>query len=168
MVHKYYVTLLKKMFTSGTKITQKDILYILNNPWDVTNQEWDLGTNNSPKHVLESILKKLSFCKKDGFSKIWKTGNNEPIAILGFYSVNEKTYRSIFIASKYMEDHAFYITRDLRKTIMEKTKTYLDCKCGLYSSSTHPQHIKWFALLGFEYRPEENVGHLRFFEFVFT
>jgi hypothetical protein len=155
------------MVTSDTNITQKDILYIINNPWEVTHQEWGLGTEDSVNRSLEYVKNKLTASKKDGFSKIWKTEKNEPVAILIFYCIGEKTYRTVFIAGKHMENQALKITRDLSQTILEKFKKYSDCTCGLYSGSTHPQHIKWFALLGFVYRPEENVGSLRFFEFLF-
>ncbi|MFD2203344.1 hypothetical protein [Shivajiella indica] len=147
-------------------ISSDDILYILNNPWKLTESEWGLKENNFIDFYSTYIKNKLDTSNQDGFSKIWKTSNGQAIAILGFYKVGEKKYETFFVASHHMDEFGLKISFDLRNILKEKTLNYPGCTCGLYSASDHPKQIPWFKFIGFNYVPEENRGKQRYFEYV--
>jgi hypothetical protein len=147
------------------EISAIDISYILDNPWVITESEWNLQDKTSLNNMLLDISRRLKLTFEDGFSKIWKTTNNEPIAILGGYKIEPKKYETFFIASKHMKDHALQLSFDMRKILKEKATIYKGCSCGLYSTSAHPSQITWFRFLGFSYIPEGNLGNTRYFEY---
>ncbi len=147
------------------KISTTDISYILDNPWELTKSEWGLHDKNSMAIALSDIQRRLKLTLADGYSKIWKTPNNEPIAILGGYKIEPKKYETFFIASNHMDEYALKLSFDMRKILKEKASVYKGCTCGLYSTSNHSSQISWFRFLGFKYIPEANLGETRYFEY---
>lgn len=146
------------------KIDSKDITYILENPWNITESEWELADSNRETE-LSNILGYLELTVADGYSKIWKTADNKPIALLGGFKVADKKYETFFIASKHMDEHSLKISFDMRKILKEKSAQYKDCTLGIYSTSDHPHQITWFRFIGFKYVPEGNNGKARYFEY---
>ena len=147
-------------------ITLSDISYILNNPWKISAKEWDIDNESSQRAALSLILKRLNSTLADGYSKIWRTPNNKPIAILGGYKFEDKTYETFFIASKHMDEHALKLSFDMRQILKEQSPFYKGCKCAIYSESNHPKQMTWFRFLGFKYVPEGNIGNTKYFEYV--
>ena len=147
------------------EISAIDISYILDNPWGLTESEWRLHDQTSVNNTLLEVSRRLKLTFEDGYSKIWKTPNNEPIAILGGYKIEAKKYETFFIASKHMDDHALKLSFDMRRILKEKAAIYKGYSCGLYSTSDHPSQISWFRFLGFSYVPEGNLGNTRYFEY---
>ena len=146
-------------------IETNDVLYIADHPWTLTESEWSLKDKSRYDHTISDIFNRLQLTINDGYSKIWKTLKNEPIAILGCYRVDDKTFETFFIASHYMEAHALKLSFDMRTIIREKALGYHGCTCRLYSTSEHPSQITWFRFLGFKYIPERNLGMTRYFEY---
>lgn len=146
-----------------SEITPGDIKYILDNPWYISEGEWSLGDNQEIPST--TINKRLQLGKIDGYSKIWKTTKNEPIAILGGYLVADKMYETFFIASKHMEEHALKLSFDMRKILEEKAQVYRGCTLRLYSSSTHPKQMTWFRFLGFKHKKENDISNFKYFEY---
>lgn len=147
------------------EISTVDISYILDNPWGLTESEWSLHDKSLLNNAFSGILSRLKLSAEDGFSNIWRTTNNEPIAILGVHKVEDKKYETFFIASKHMDEAALKLSFDMRKILKEKAAIYKGCSCGLYSTSDHPSQITWFRFLGFSYIPEEDLGNTRYFEY---
>ena len=154
-------------FSPNLQINNSDILYILENPWKISEGEWGLQDKNAHHGIASNIQRKLALAANDGYLKIWRTPNHEPIAILGGHKVGEKRYETFFVASKQMEKHALAVSVDIRKVLQELTPRYKGCTCCLYSVSEHPNQIKWFKFLGFTYVPKNNVGNSRYFEHVY-
>lgn len=154
------------MYTIGSAISSQDILYIFNNPWHLTESEWALMDNKLIENARDYVVNQLKLCDKDGFSKMWVTPDNQPIAILGFYSVGVKKYETFFIGSKHMEACALKISFDLRELLKAETSNYKGCSCVIYSASEHPNQISWFRFLGFTYTPKGNIGNKRYFEYI--
>lgn len=147
------------------EIKPMDISYILDNPWKISKIEWGLGNKSARNNQLSNIIKRLELSENGGYSKVWKTPNNKPIAILGGYKVEDKKYETFFIASKYMDEYALKLSFDMRKILKDKSYQYKGCTCGLYSMSDHPKQLTWFRFLGFKYIPEGNIGNSRYFEY---
>ncbi|GGD85723.1 hypothetical protein [Planktosalinus lacus] len=147
-----------------SEISTGDILFILNNPWYLTESEWKLQDKYSIEGAHDFVVNKLELCEIDGFSKIWKTFDGQPIAILGFYVLGIKKYETFFIAGKLMDEYALKISFDLRALLKQETSNYKGCTCVIYSASEHPGQISWFKFLGFRYVPEFNKGAARYFE----
>lgn len=150
---------------SPNEISTVDISYILDNSWGLTESEWSLHNKSSRNNTLSEIVRRLKLTAADGFSNIWRTPTNEPIAILGVHKVEDKKYETFFIASKHMDESALKLSFDMRKILKEKTSIYKGCSCGLYSTSDHPSQITWFRFLGFSYIPEGDLGNTRYFEY---
>ncbi len=150
---------------SSEEILPSDILYVLENPWQISKDEWELQDNNDLERIFQYITKRLDLSKRDGFANIWRTNENNPIGILGCYRVEDKVYESFYFASKYMEEYAIMVTLDMRKILRKQASIYKDSKCILYSASNHPKQIAWFRLLGFKNVPEKNIDSARCFEF---
>lgn len=148
------------------EISSEEILYILENPWKITENEWALHLQSSPKSTLTDIEHQLKLSKNGGYSKIWKTENNSPIAILGCLKKDEERFETFFIASKHMQEHALKLSFDMREILREQSKVIKGGTCFLYSVSDHPKQINWFRFLGFTYIPEGNLGDKRYFEYV--
>lgn len=153
------------MSNGHNEIGTNDVLYILDHPWKLTESEWNLQNKSLYKNTLSDILNRLKLSVDDGYSKLWKTSNNEPIAILGGYKIADKTYETFFIASRYMEEHALTLSFDMRSILREKASVYKGCTCRLYSTSDHPSQMTWFRFLGFKYIPEGDLGITRYFEY---
>jgi hypothetical protein len=153
------------MYKSYNEISTNDISYILDNPWSLTENEWGLQDKNLKNSIYSDIIRRLKLAMADGYSKIWKTSNKEPIAILGGYKIEDKKYETFFIASTHMDAHALQLSFDMRTIIKEKALLYKGCTCGLYSTSDHPSQITWFRFLGFRHIPEEDLGKTRYFEY---
>lgn len=145
-------------------IRPEDIWYILENPWEVSENEWGLKDASNKENTIPLIKDRLRFAAEDGYSKIWRTNENEAIAILGGYKVGNKKYETFFIASSHMSDYALKLSFEMRKILKDKSNSYKGCSCGIYSSSDHPSQITWFRFLGFEYKPEGDRGNSRYFE----
>ncbi len=154
------------MYQISSKISDENISFILHNPWDLTKSEWHLQDSFGYDNAFSQVKHRLELCKKDGFYRIWKSINDEPIAVLGFFNVGLKKYETFFIASKLMNDLALKISYDLRTILKEETFNYKESTCSIYSASEHPKQMKWFAFLGFTYRAEGNIGNSRYFEYV--
>ncbi|OIP50066.1 MAG: hypothetical protein COZ75_00520 [Flavobacteriaceae bacterium CG_4_8_14_3_um_filter_34_10] len=152
------------MYQIFNDISFEDILYVLNNPWFLSESEWALQDNKGIKNAFDFAVNKLKLCDIDGLSKIWKTADGQPIAILGFYVIGIKKYETFFLASKLMDNHALKISFDLRKILKDEMANYLGCTCIIYSTSNHPKQMTWFKFLGFTYVPERNKGAARYFE----
>ncbi len=153
------------MSEKHNEISPIDISYIIDNPWELTANEWELHDKNIRDKTLSDIQNRLRLTMEDGYSKIWKTANNEPIAILGGYRTGDKKYGTFFIASNHMEEHALKLSFDMRQILKEKSFDYKGYTLGLYSESEHPKQLTWFRFLGFKYKPDENSGNARYFEY---
>ncbi len=147
------------------EISTMDIMYILDNPWKLTESEWNLQNKSLLNDTLSNILRRLKLSIEDGYSKLWKTPNNEPIAILGGYKIQDKKYETFFIASYHMEEYALKLSFEMRNILKEKASIYKGCTCRLYSTSDHPSQMTWFRFLGFKYFPEGDLGTTRYFEY---
>ncbi len=148
------------------EIEPKYISYILDNPWKISQGEWRLTDEKDKEVTLLFIMERLRMTDSDGYSKLWKTESDEPIAILGGFKVGERKYETFFVASKHMEDHALRLSFDMRQILREQAPRHKGCTCGLYSESEHPSQISWFRFLGFNYMPQGNIGNTRYFEYV--
>lgn len=157
---------LKLLMLKSTEQTRPaDVAYVLNNPWRISKDEWELQNETDRERINAYISKRLELSAEDGFSKIWRTQDKYPIGILGCYKVDDKIYESFFFASKHMDNYGRKVTRDMRKLLIEQTINHKGCKCVLYSASNHPKQIDWFRFLGFKYIPEKNEGNARYFEY---
>lgn len=148
------------------KITPEDVWYILNNPWEITNYEWELHNESIKNNNFLIIEDNLKLAVEGGYYNIWKTANNEPIAILAAYKVANKQLESLFIASKHMEERALKLSFDMRQILKEQSFIFKGYTLGLYSESEHPKQLTWFRFLGFKYKPESNKDNARYFEYV--
>ena len=157
------------MSTLLDKITKKDISYILNNPWKFTNYEWKLHYKHIKNSSLDYIIEQLELTRNGGYSTIWKTQNNLPLAILGAHKVSNSKLEGFFVASKHMEEeeYALKVSFEMRKILAEQSYNYKGCTLGLYSESKHIENqMSWLRLLGFKYVPDGNRGNTRYFEYV--
>ena len=151
------------------KITSQNISYILDNPWKFTNYEWNLQDEDDKIRALASLIEKVELSGNGGYSKIWKTSNRLPLAILGAYKVGDKKLEGFFVASKHMdeENHALKITFEMRKLFKEQSYNHKGCTLGLYSESKNIQNqLSWLRLIGFTYKPDGNRGNTRYFEYI--
>ena len=148
------------------EISTFDISYILENPWEKSKGEWLLADNDERQETLKFIQGRLQSTQTEGYSKIWKTTGNEPIAILGAFKAGDKRYETFLICSRHMEAHAMKLSFDMRKILKELSIKYAGCSCGQYAEAHRTDQISWFRFLGFKYKPEGNVGNTRYFEYV--
>ena len=156
------------MSTKNEIISPSDLTFILQHPWSLTEGEWELSDADGLEKSLTYVIQRLKSAEKDGFNYIWKTPENEAIAVLGFYLIAPKKYETFFIASKHMDKHALKITGELKKILKEETMNYKGCSCRLYSVSNHPNQVRWFTFLGFTYMPDKNIGASKYFEYTST
>lgn len=154
------------MTEPNQEINPKDISYILDYPWKISQGEWRLTGESDKEDTLLYIMELLRLARKGGYSKLWKTTGNDPIAILGGFQVGERKYETFFIASQHMEAHALRLSFDMRQILREQAPHHKGCTCSLYSESEHPGQISWFRFLGFSYMPQGNIGNTRYFEYV--
>ena len=69
---------------------------LLENPWQISKDEWGLNGESDVARISSYIAKRLELSTEDGFSKIWRTQDKDPIGILGCYKVDEKMYEAFF------------------------------------------------------------------------
>lgn len=151
------------------KITEKDISYILHNPWKFTDYEWRLHNVHNKNSSLEYLIEKVELTRNGGYSKIWKTPNNLPLAMLGAFRVGDTKLEGFFVASKHMDEekHSLKISFEMRKIIKEQSYNYKGWTLGLYSESKHIKNqLSWLRFIGFKYMPDGNRGKTRYFEYV--
>jgi len=157
------------MFKLSDEITKKNLSYILNNPWEFTHYEWKLHNERNKKNALVYLIKRAELTRNGGYSKIWRTSNNLPLAILGAYKVNDSKLEGFFVASKHMEedDHALKVTFNMRQVLKEESNKYKGYTFGLYSESKKiDNQMSWLRFLGFKYVPDGNSGSIRYFEYI--
>ena len=148
------------------KVYDDDISFILSNPWSVTEYEWTLREKEKYEFNLWYLKARLLESYENGYVKIWRTSDGEPIAVLGSYQVGDKFFESFFVASKHMKEHAMRLSFEMRKILREQSKNYKGHKLRLYSDSEHPSQLSWFKFLGFHYVPEKNEGKKKYFEYI--
>ncbi|GGD33323.1 hypothetical protein [Flavobacterium orientale] len=147
-------------------IDSSDVTYIIENPWDVSEYEWNLQDKSDLEGTHLFILNKLKIASNGGFSRMWKTSDQKPIAILGCLKIGDKEFETFFIASKHMQDHTLKISFEMRDMLREQSVNFKGYTCYLYSISNHPNQMKWFKFLGFINKPERDTGLNRYFEYV--
>ena len=114
------------------------------------------------------LNEKLAQSREGGYSKIWKTTNKLPLALMGAYVVGDKKLEGFFVASKLMDErkHSLKITFELRQLLKEQTYIYKGWTLGLYSESKQVENqLSWLRLIGFQYTPSGNRGNTRYFEY---
>ena len=147
------------------EITPDDIKYILENPWNLTEQEWGLAEEGVLEGKLKYISNYLEQTCEDGYFKVWRDPDSNPIAMLGMFKVGEKSYETLFIASHHMETHSLKLSFEMRSVLRQRAKDFPGCTLRIYSTSEHSHQITWFRFLGFKYQPESNIGKTRCFEY---
>ena len=147
-------------------IDSEDILYILENPWTISEKEWNLYEKSQIDQSHFYVENQLKLAANGGYSRIWKTEDNEPIAILGCLKKEDQKFETFFVASKHMEKYTLKISFEMRDLLREQAALFKGYTCYLYSISDHPHQITWFKFLGFTYIPERNTGVKRYFEYV--
>ncbi len=146
-------------------ISTTEIRYILENPWKISEFEWLLDSETAIDRALEHVVRRLAQATEDGYCKLWKLEEAEPVALLACYRVGESRYETLFVASKLMESYAMKISLEMRHILQQQSRIFRGCTCGLYSISEHPRQIAWFRFLGFTYVPKGNAGNARYFEY---
>lgn len=146
-------------------ISESDIWYILENPWEKSKGEWLLATESERKETLQFIKNRLQSTKPDGFSKLWKTEDNEPIAILGAYKAGDKRYETFLICSNHMEVHAIKLSFDMRKILKELPPRFNGFALGQYAEAGSIHQISWFRFLGFKHQPKGDRGNTLYYEY---
>lgn len=147
-------------------IQREDIAYILDNPWAISEKEWGFGDPDMRDSMIAVVLLRLEKTRENGYSRIWKTQEGLPIALLGAYQTGDRRLETFFLASEHMQEHALKISFQMRRILRELEPVYAGYTCGLYSGSEHPNQVNWFRFLGFRYIPEGNRGRERYFEYV--
>ena len=148
------------------EILTEDIVYILENPWEKSRGEWLLANESERQQTLEYLKGRLEMTKPDGFSKMWKTPDGLPIALLGAFKAGEKRFETFLICSAHMEEHSIKVSFDMRKILKELSLKYKGFSLGQYAESHRSDRISWFRFLGFQPKPEGDIGSTRYFEFV--
>ena len=148
------------------QISDADIMYILNNTWEKSKPEWLLADESEKQQTLDFIKNRLRSTLAGGYSKIWKTQNNEPIGILGAYKIDIDRYETFFICSKHMEEHSLKLSFDMRTILRDLAVKYKGYALGQYAEVHRTDQRSWFRFLGFTYKPEGNVANRLYFEFV--
>lgn len=157
------------MSKSINEITEKNLSYILNNPWKFTNYEWKLHNKYNVQTALDQITERVELTRKGGFAKIWYTQHNLPLVIFMAFKVSDTKLECYLVASKHMEedDQALKVTFDMRKVLEEQSYNYKGCTLAVYSQSREiDKQMSWLRFIGFKYMPEGNVGNSRYFEYV--
>lgn len=148
------------------EINSEDLWYILNNPWSISEVEWRIRDENNRTAMFSYIQELLQKTRDGGYSKIWRTEKDEPIALLGGYKVADKKFTTFLICSHHYDEHVMKLSFEMRKTLKEKAAHYQGYTLGIHSVSPHPDLFTWLRFLGFTYMPEGNKGDWRYFEFV--
>lgn len=154
------------MSVQHQEITDAEITYILENPWEKSKGEWRLANTNERQETLQFIKERLRSTQTEGYSIIWRTPGDEPIALLGGYKVGEKKFETFLICSRHMEQFSMKISFEMRKILKELSIKYKGSTCGQYAEGHQTEQISWFRFLGFRYKPEGNVGTTRYYEYM--
>jgi hypothetical protein len=77
------------------------------------------------------ILNELKIAENGGVSRIWRTAEQKPIAILGCLKREEKKYETFFVASKHMQDHTLKISFEMRDMLREQSIIFRGYTCYL-------------------------------------
>ena len=150
------------------EITEKDLSYILKNPWKFSTYEWKLYNEHNEKTALDTLMEQLELSRKDGYSKIWRTPNNLPLLILMAVKTSDTKLDCFLVASKHMEENkqALKVTFEMRKVLEEESYNYKGCTLVVYSQSKETdKQMSWLRFIGLKYMPEGNVGNSRYFEY---
>ncbi|MFC2148709.1 hypothetical protein ACFLR9_09100 [Bacteroidota bacterium] len=148
------------------EISAADILYILENPWEKLEWEWKLANESERQETLQFIKDRLKLTQQGGYSKIWKTPDDEPLAIFGGYKVGDKKYATFFVSSKHMKKYGMQISFDMRKIARELVVQFKGCSTSQYAEADDTDRISWYRFLGYKYKPEGDIGNKRYFEYV--
>lgn len=140
-------------------------MYILENTWEKSKGEWLITTKSERQETLQFIKDRLKSTEADGFSKLWKTPDKEPIALLGVYLVGDKRYETFLICSRHMEAHSMRLSFDMRNILKELSLKYKGCTLVQYAVGGNTDQVSWFRFLGFAYKPEGNIGTTQYFEY---
>lgn len=154
------------MVESYSEITDEDLWFILNNPWSVSEYEWRLRDENNRKSMFKYIQELLQKADEDGYKRMWKTPEGEPISILGCYKMSEKKYTTILVSSTHYEKYAMNLSFEMRSILKEKAVKYKGHSLGMYTNSDHPHLFTWLRFLGFTYKPESDNADYKYFEIV--
>ena len=115
------------MAKNSTDIVSEDIIYILENPWNISEKEWNLYEKSHIERNHLYILNQLKAAENGGMSKIWRTAEQKPIAILGCLKREEKKFETFFVASKHMEGNGLKISFEMRDLLREQSTIFKDC-----------------------------------------
>ena len=147
------------------EICSVDIMYILENPWEKLQWEWKLDNESERQETLQFIKDLLKLAQQGGYSKIWKTPDREPLAIVGGYKVEDKKYATFFVSSKHMEEYGMQISFDMRKIAKELAVQFKGCSISQYAEADDTDRISWYRFLGYKHKPEKDIGNRRYFEY---
>jgi len=150
------------------EITEKDLSYILKNPWKFSTYEWKLYNVHNEETALDTLMEQLELSRKDGYSKIWRTQNDLPLLILMAVKNSDTKLDCFLVASKHMEENeqALKVTFEMRKVLEEESYNHKGCTLVVYSQSKETdKQMSWLRFLGLKYMPEGNVGNSRYFEY---
>ena len=146
-------------------ISDSEIIYILENPWEKSRDEWLLANEAERLETLEYIHGLLRRTEDNGYVKLWKTAEEKPIALLGAFLVAEKRYETFLICSHHMGDHSIKVSFDMRKILKELSLKYKGCILSQYAHAGRSDQISWFRFIGFKHKPEADRGNIRYFEY---
>ncbi|TCK69317.1 hypothetical protein DFQ05_0838 [Winogradskyella wandonensis] len=150
------------------EITEKDLSYVLKNPWKFSTYEWKLYNIHNEKTAFETLIEQFELCRKDGFSKVFRTPDNFPLLILMAVKISETKLHCYLVASKHMEENnqALKVTFEMRKILEEQSRNYKGCTLVVYSQSRETEkQMSWLRFIGLKYKPEGNVGDSKYFEY---
>jgi hypothetical protein len=147
------------------EISSRDIMYILENPWEKLQWEWKLADDDERQETLQFIKDRLKLTQQGGYSKIWKTPDDEPLAIFGGFKVEDKKYATFFISSKHMEEYGMQLSFEMRKIAKELVEQFKGCSTGQYAEVNDTDRISWYRFLGYKHNPEKDIGNELYFEY---
>lgn len=108
----------------------------------------------------------LDLANQDGYYKLWRTPEGEPISLLGCYKMQDKNYTTFLISSHHYDEYAMKLSFEMRSILKEKAARYKGYTLGIFSTSQHPNLFTWLRFLGFVHQPEKDVGDRRYFELI--
>jgi hypothetical protein len=150
------------------EITEEDLWYVLKNPWKFSTYEWKLYNIHNEKTAFDTLMEQFELSQKDGFSKIFRTPENLPLLVLMAVKTSETTLHCYLVASKHMEENrqALNVTFKMRQILEEQSYNYKGCTMVVYSQSKETEkQMSWLRFLGLKYKPEGNVGDVKYFEY---
>lgn len=153
------------MFEEHPEISPADILYILENPWEKLQWEWALADESARQETLRFIQGRLKLARQGGYSKIWRTPDDKPLAIFGGFKVEDKKYETFFVSSNHMETYGMELSFDLRSIARELVPLFKGCSTGQYAAADDTDRISWYRFLGYQHNPEGDRGNMQYFEY---